>query len=63
MKEEKESAVMGAGGGVCIIGWEAEHGRKRRRCPKRARVEKGSRCQQQERYARQARMTLLIACR
>ena len=20
---------MGAGGGVCIIGWEAEHGRKR----------------------------------
>ena len=31
LKEEKESTVMGAGGGVCIIVWEAEHGRRRRR--------------------------------
>ena len=59
----KESTVTGAGGGVCIIGWEAEHGRKRRCCPKKGSVkEKGSRCRQQEQYARQARMKRLIAC-
>ena len=40
--KEKESAVMGAGEGVCIIGWEAEHRRKRRHCPMRVKVkEKG----------------------
>ena len=32
-KEEKQSAVMGAGGGVYIIGWGTEAGRRRRRCP------------------------------
>ena len=55
--------VDGAGGGVYIIGWRTEPGRKRRRCLKRARVqEKGPGCQQQEQDARHARMTLLIAC-
>ena len=49
MTEERENAEMGAGGGVCIIGWKAEHRCKRRRCQKRARMkEQKSRCQQQE---------------
>ena len=35
-------AVVGTGGRVCTIDWGSEHGRERRRCPKRARVkEKG----------------------
>ena len=54
--------MRGAGGEVCIIGWGAEHGRKWRCCPKRAKVKtKGRRCQPQEQHARQVRMTLLIA--
>ena len=35
-----ERAVVGTGGRVCAIDWGSEHGRKRRRCPKRARVKK-----------------------
>ena len=38
-----ERAVVGTGGRVCTIDWGSEHGRKRRTCPKRARVkEKGT---------------------
>ena len=38
-----ERAVVGTGGRVCTINRGSEHGRKRRRCPKRARVkEKGT---------------------
>lgn len=38
-KEERERAKVGADGGVCISGWGAEHERKRRRCPKKERME------------------------
>ena len=38
-----ERAAMGTGGRVCTIDWGSEHGQKRRRCSKRARVkEKGT---------------------
>ena len=38
-----ERAVVGIDGRVCTIDWGSEHGRKRRRCLKRARVkEKGT---------------------
>ena len=49
--------VMGSQGVAEKLKQQEEHGRKRRRCPKRAKVkEKGRRCQQQEQYARQARI-------
>ena len=45
---EIEKAVVDTGGRVCIVNWEAEHGRKIRRRPKRARVmEKGTSHQQE----------------
>ena len=47
-KRERERVMAGIDGSVCIIGWGAEHGRKRRECLKRERLkEKGSTGHQQ----------------
>ena len=51
-KEERERAMAGTGGKLCTTGWVSEHGRKRRRCPKREQIkEKGSTHHQQGFYA------------
>ena len=56
-----ERAVVGTGGRVCTIDRGSEHGRKRRRCPKRARVkEKGTAGHQ--RGLRPAPGTCFFAC-
>ena len=48
--KEIEREMVGTGGRVCTIGWGAEHGRERRRRPRRERVKEKRPTRRQQRF-------------